>query len=45
MLLNSLLLAVGSLVLISTLAAIHIWSKDSSRRARAWELLRLLLRR
>jgi hypothetical protein len=28
---------------IATLAAVYLWSKDSDRRRRAWQLLKLLL--
>lgn len=30
---------------IAVLAAIYLWSKDPGRRRRAWQLLKLLLRR
>jgi hypothetical protein len=30
---------------IAILAAVYLWSKDPGRRRRAWQLLRLLLRR
>jgi hypothetical protein len=30
---------------IATLAAVYLWSKDPGRQRRAWQLLRLLLRR
>jgi hypothetical protein len=29
----------------AALGAVYVWSKDQSRRDRAWALLRLLLRR
>jgi hypothetical protein len=30
---------------VAILAAVYLWSEDSSRRRRAWQLLKLLLRR
>jgi hypothetical protein len=30
---------------IATLAAVYLWSKDTGRQRRAWELLKLMLRR
>lgn len=30
---------------IAILASIYLWSKDTGRRRRAWQLLKLLLRR
>jgi hypothetical protein len=30
---------------IAVLAAVYLWSNDADRRSRAWNLLRLLLRR
>ena len=30
---------------IATLAAVYLWSRDPGRRRRAWQLLKLLLRR
>lgn len=30
---------------VTVLAAVHLWSKDPARRARAWQLLVFLLRR
>jgi hypothetical protein len=30
---------------IAALGAVYIWSEDPGRRARAWKLLRFLLRR
>jgi hypothetical protein len=30
---------------IAILAAVYLWSEDPGRRRRAWELLKLLLRR
>jgi hypothetical protein len=30
---------------IATLAAVCLWSKDPTRQHRAWELLKLILRR
>jgi hypothetical protein len=30
---------------MAILAAVYLWSKDPSRRRRAWQLLTLLLRR
>jgi len=30
---------------IATLAAVYLWSNDIGRRGRAWQLLKLMLRR
>jgi hypothetical protein len=32
-------------VAVATLAAVYLWSKNADRRIRAWQLLKLLLRR
>lgn len=43
---NDLNLAViASTAGIAILAAIYLWSEDTGRRRRAWQLLKLLLRR
>ena len=34
-----------ALAFIAALGAVYVWSKDPDRRIRAWELLKLLLRR
>jgi hypothetical protein len=33
------------MVTVTVLSAVYVWSKDSGRQARAWRLLRLILRR
>jgi hypothetical protein len=39
------LAVIASAAGIAILAAIYLWSEDTGRRRRAWQLLKLLLRR